>query len=140
MTTKELTDLAHQTQLQVESLRKEMEFVKKELEKGDYPAVRERLADLEARVAAQEKLESEVRRVSLLDDRIAKLEARTADADRLQQRVAVLEEQAAEFKKWREQSEQRRWQFVFLTWGGFITILLGVATIIVNLVLAFVRK
>lgn len=62
-----------------------------------------------------------------LRDRMAKIEA--LDAGAILRKVATLEEQVAELKKWREERDRRNWQF----WLGVGMV---VFTLFVNLFVA----
>lgn len=78
-------------------------------------------------------LEDAVRKADLIEVRenLARLDA--IQVPTLLANIATLQEQVAELKKWREESERRRWQLVV---GVFLAVLAFSANLIVN----FVRK
>lgn len=59
------------------------------------------------------------------------------DLQRLREQVAVLENQVAELKRSKEESEKRHWQFVYIFAGAVASLLV---TVIVQLVLAWAKK
>lgn len=78
-------------------------------------------------------LKEEVKKADLIKvrDSLSKLEVLNATV--LLAQIATLQEQVTELKKWREESERRRWQLVA---GVFLAVLAFSANLIVN----FVRK
>lgn len=81
-------------------------------------------------------LKDEVRRMESLSpgDRLTKLESAlgTLDISALLVQLGVLQEQIAELRKWREESDRRRWQVALLFGGSLLTLLVQIALLAVK--------
>lgn len=95
---------------------------------------------LRAQVGAHDK-EIELQRpeVSQFRERLTKFESLLAviDPATLVRKIATLEEQVAELKKWREEKDRRWWQF----WvGAGLVGVTFVANLVIQFILLFARK
>lgn len=95
--------------------------------------------NLEVARAAEQiaSLKDEVRAAELLKvhEALARLEVLNIPV--LLAQIATLQEQVAELKKWKEESDRRRWQ-VLLAIG--VCVLTFTSNIVINLLLFFARK
>ena len=131
------SELARQAQKHSEDLEQEFRLLEQLVQAGDLPAIRDRLAALEARVGALEKFEAELRRVGVLDDRVNKLEKRAEKTDELHQKAAVVDDRINKLEKREEESGKRGWQFVFIAAGAGLALL---SSFLVQLVFYFIKK
>lgn len=131
------TELARKAQEHSEALEQDFKLLKDLVDRHDLPAIRELLTRLDERMAALAKLESDIRRIGVLEDRVAKLEKRTEATEKQQERLAVVESQQADMKRAKEESDKRQWQFVYIFAGAMASLLV---TVVVQLVLALFKK
>jgi capsule polysaccharide export protein KpsE/RkpR len=108
----ELTDLIAQLRTELEVLRAQFDLIRREIDKPEFGQLRDRITKIESLLAV-------------------------IDPSGLVKKVATFEEQVAEFKKWREESDRRRWQ-VLLAVG--VCVLTFTSNIVTNLLLYFSRK
>ena len=77
-------------------------------------------------VAELDAMKHEVRAADLIQlrERLAKLDALLGlvNFTELISRIATLEEQITDHKKWREESDRRRWQTQLLFFGSLLTL------------------
>ena len=105
-------DLIHTIQVEVAKIIANLDGVKNELGRGDFTEIRERISKLEALLSV-------------------------ADFRELLTRIATLEEQNAELKKWKDERDRRNWQF----WLGIgMCVFTFTANIVIQLVMFFARK
>lgn len=97
MASKSPSELIREIQLELAALRGVVAGCDRRVDDANLPEIRERLAKIE----------------SLLE---------VADFGSLITRIATLEEQNTELKKWREESDRRRWQTVLLFGGSLLTL------------------
>ena len=82
-------------------------------------------------------LKDEVRNAKLLEVRENLATSGVLNIPQLIAEIATLQEQVAELKKWREETERRKWQF----WLGVgICAITFSANLVMNLLLFFARK
>ena len=111
-TTAELTDLLDVLRLEHVQLRAQVDTQRVEFDKVGFIQIRDRLARIE----------------SLLE---------LAHFGELIGKIATLEEQTAELKKWKDERDRRNWQF----WLGIgMCVFTFTANIVIQLVMFFARK
>ena len=103
-TTAELTQLIEELQRELTQLRVALSLVQQDIERAEMHELRDRFTKIEALLSV-------------------------LDAAAVLRKVATLEEQVAELKKWREERDRRNWQF----WLGVGMV---VFTLFVNLFVA----
>jgi ribosomal protein L29 len=103
-TTAELTQLIEELQRELTQLRVALSLVQQDIERAEMHELRDRITKIEALLSV-------------------------LDAAAVLRKVATLEEQVAELKKWREERDRRNWQF----WLGVGMV---VFTLFVNLFVA----
>jgi hypothetical protein len=108
----ELKDLISALRTELEVLRAEFVLVREDIQRPEFMRIRERIATIEALLTA-------------------------IDAPNLTRKIATLEEHVAELKKWREETERRKWQFLL---GVVVCALTFTANLVMNFVLYFSRK
>lgn len=108
----ELADLIADLRTELHVLRAQFDALNTDLDRPEYARMRERITKIESLLAV-------------------------IDAAALVRQIATLQEQVAELKKWREESERKKWQFWF---GVGICTLTFSANVAMNLVLFFARK
>lgn len=108
----EMAELIAELRGELGILRAELESLNTAFDRPEYLRVRERIAKIESLLAV-------------------------VDPTALIRKVATLEEQVAELKKWKEESDRRRWQ-VLLAVG--VCVLTFTSNIVINLLLFFARK
>jgi|GEM_PF-6067817 ribosomal protein L29 len=102
--TAELTQLIEELQRELTRLRVALSLVQQDIERAEMHELRDRITKIEALLTV-------------------------LDAAAILRKVATLEEQVAELKKWREERDRRNWQF----WLGVGMV---VFTLFVNLFVA----
>ena len=120
-------------------LRTAYELFRKAVEDLNLSELWQRFAVLESHVAGWRREAESVpvlrQANAVLEEKVAKLERRAEDAER--ERLGVVESQQADVKKATDDSDKRRWQFVFIFAGAIATL---IATTVVQLVLNLVKK
>ncbi len=134
------TELANEAITSILVLRTEFELFRKAIEGLTLSDLRQRFAVLESQHAGLRREAESVPALrqanAVLVEKVAALEKRAAD-DRLRERLAVVESQHADTTTATDESDKRRWQFVFIFAGAVATLLV---TIVVQLVLNLVKK
>lgn len=97
------TELARAALEHSQDLRQEFELLKQQVDTKELLGLRDRFVILESRFASLEKYEAEIRRISVVEDRVADL------------------------KRHKDESDKRNWQFVFLAFGAACAVVGGVA-------------
>lgn len=128
--------MARQALDELKELRAFVTALDKQLTQYDFIAVSNRISVLEEKLVQISKWQEDSKRVPVIDDRVSKLEARATDADRLRDRVVAAEGTVTELKRWKEESEKRHWQFVYIFAGGMASLLV---TVIVQLILFWAK-
>ena len=108
MASKSPIELIREIQIETTALRGILAACDRRVDDAKLPDIRERLAKIE----------------SLLD---------LADFGGLISRLATAEEQLSELKKWREESDRRRWQTQLLFFGSLLTLA-------IQLIVLFLKK
>ena len=107
------TELARAAQEHSQGLRQEFELLKQQVDTKELLGLRDRFVLLESRIAVLEKYETDIHRIGILEHRINELD------------------------RAKEDSDKRRWQFVYIFAGAAASLL---ATVVVQLVLMLVKK